>query len=106
MTIEVRVPKLGLTMVSATVGKWLKSEGEPLHKGDELVEVTTDKITNVVEVPEDGVLLAIAAREGTELKVGDLLGVVGAEGETAAPAAPAASRPAAAAAAGAPGAVI
>jgi pyruvate dehydrogenase E2 component (dihydrolipoamide acetyltransferase) len=84
MTTSVSLPKMGLTMVSATVGKWLKHEGDLVHRGDELVEVTTDKITNVVEVPEDGRLLAIVAQEGAELMVGDLLGIVGAEGETAA----------------------
>jgi pyruvate dehydrogenase E2 component (dihydrolipoamide acetyltransferase) len=89
MTTAVSLPKMGLTMVSATVGKWLKNVGDPVHRGEELVEVTTDKITNVVEVPEDGRLLEIVAPEGAELMVGDLLGVVGAEGETVAIPAPA-----------------
>lgn len=84
MTTEVTMPKMGLTMTTATVGKWLKNEGDSVAKGDELVEVTTDKITNVVDAPADGVLLKIAAREGAELPPSGLLGIIGAAGESVA----------------------
>lgn len=90
MTTEVTMPKMGLTMTTATVGKWLKNEGDSVAKGDELVEVTTDKITNVVDAPADGVLLKIAAREGAELPPSGLLGIIGAAGESVASDAPAA----------------
>lgn len=75
------MPKMGLTMTTATVGKWLKNEGDPVSKGEAVVEVMTDKITNVVEASEDGILLKITAPEGSELEASALLGYIGAAGE-------------------------
>lgn len=81
MAHEIRMPKMGLTMTTAAVGRWLKQEGDPVAKGDDIVEVMTDKITNVIEAAADGVLLKIAAPEGTELEALGLLGFIGQPGE-------------------------
>src|SRR5438270_649722 len=51
-------------MESGTIVKWLKSEGEPVKKGEALYEVDTDKVTQEVEAEADGVLLKIAVQEG------------------------------------------
>jgi len=82
MAIEIKMPKLGLSMVTGKVGKWLIQEGKSIQKGDALLEIMTDKITNVIEAPADGILLKIAAVEGDELPIGAVLGVIGAAGET------------------------
>ena len=84
MAIEIKMPKLGLSMVTGKIGKWLSQEGKPIQKGDALLEIMTDKITNVIEAPADGVLLKIAAVEGAELPIGAVLGVIGAVDETVA----------------------
>ena len=84
MAIEIKMPKLGLSMVTGKIGKWLRQEGKPVQKGDALLEIMTDKITNVIEAPADGILLKIAAVEGEELPIGAVLGVIGAAGETVA----------------------
>lgn len=81
MANEIRMPKMGLTMTTATVGKWLKNEGDPVSAGEAVVEVMTDKITNVVEASEDGVLLKIIAPEGSEWEASALLAYTGAAGE-------------------------
>lgn len=81
MAIEVRMPKMGLTMTTGTVAKWLKKEGDAVNKGEELLEVATEKITNTIEAPADGILLRIAAPEETELPIGGLLGYIGQAGE-------------------------
>ena len=77
MTIEIKMPKLGLSMVTGKVGKWLRQEGVPVKKGDALLEIMTDKITNVIEAPTDGFLLKIVALEGGDLPVGAVLGIIG-----------------------------
>lgn len=77
MAVEITMPKMGLTMTTGIVGGWLKKEGEPITKGESLVEVTTEKIVNSVESPVDGVLLKIIADEGDELPIGGLMGLVG-----------------------------
>jgi len=81
MATPIAMPKLGLAMKTGTVGKWLKQEGDSVKKGEALVEVMTDKITNKVESPADGILLKIAAAKGTKLPVGGLMGAIGEAGE-------------------------
>ena len=81
MAVEVKLPRLGQGMESGTIVKWLKAEGEPVKKGEPLYELDTDKVTQEVEAEADGVLLAIAVREG-EVPVGRTIAVIGAPGET------------------------
>lgn len=102
MAAPITMPKLGLSMKTGTVAKWLKNEGDSVKKGEAVVEIMTEKITNAVESPADGVLLKIVAPKGAKLPIGALLGVVGAVGEdisallAAAPSGGAAAAPAAA----------
>ncbi len=81
MATEITMPKLGLTMTTGKVGRWLVQEGSPVKQGEALLEIMTDKITNVIESPSDGVLLKIIVREGAELPVGAVLGAMGGVGE-------------------------
>ena len=81
MATEVNMPKLGLSMKEGTVGKWLINEGDPVKKGDALLEVMTDKIANKIDAPADGVLLKIVAGKKAKLPIGGLLGVIGNAGE-------------------------
>ena len=63
---EVIMPKWGLTMDSGTLNAWRKQEGDPVAKGEVIVEVATEKIVNELESPVDGVLVKILVAEGTE----------------------------------------
>ncbi|HEU5216478.1 MAG TPA: dihydrolipoamide acetyltransferase family protein, partial [Gaiellaceae bacterium] len=73
-------PRLGQGMESGTIVRWLKSEGEPVEKGEPLFELDTDKVTQEVEAEAAGVLLKIAVAEG-EVPVGQTVAFIGAEGE-------------------------
>src|SRR5437868_15412665 len=77
---EVKLPRLGQGMESGTIVKWLKSEGEPVEKGEPLYELDTDKVTQEVEAEASGVLLKIAISEG-EVEVGRTIAFIGAAGE-------------------------
>jgi pyruvate dehydrogenase E2 component (dihydrolipoamide acetyltransferase) len=77
---EVILPRLGQGMESGTIVRWLKSEGEPVEKGEPLFELDTDKVTQEVEAEAAGVLLKIAVPEG-EVPVGETIAFIGAEGE-------------------------
>jgi pyruvate dehydrogenase E2 component (dihydrolipoyllysine-residue acetyltransferase) len=77
---EVILPRLGQGMESGTIVRWLKSEGEPVQKGEPLFELDTDKVTQEVEAEAAGVLLKIAVAEG-EVPVGQTVAFIGAEGE-------------------------
>ncbi len=80
MATEVILPRLGQGMESGTIVRWLKSEGEPVEKGEPLFELDTDKVTQEVEAEAAGVLLKIAVSEG-EVPVGQTVAFIGAAGE-------------------------
>jgi len=80
MATEVILPRLGQGMESGTIVRWLKSEGEPVEKGEPLFELDTDKVTQEVEAETNGVLLKIAVAEG-EVPVGQTVAFIGEQGE-------------------------
>src|SRR5687767_14839868 len=71
--IPIKVPQLGESIVEATVGRWLKQEGEPVAAGETLVELETDKITVEVPALKSGVLSKRLRNEGDVVKVDDVL---------------------------------
>lgn len=81
MPVNVVMPKLGLTMKEGRVDRWLKKVGDIVKKGEEIVEVSTDKIANVVESPNDGILAKILVNEGEIVPVATPIGIITAEGE-------------------------
>ncbi|MFL8712737.1 dihydrolipoamide acetyltransferase family protein [Clostridioides sp. GD02377] len=76
MITEVKMPKFGLSMEDGTIGTWLIEEGNIVNKGDELLEIETDKITNTVEATEDGVLRKILFEEGEVVNCGEIICII------------------------------
>lgn len=64
MAYIVKIPKLGLTMTEGTINTWFKSEGDTVKKGEEILELATDKLVNEIESEEDGVLRKILVEDG------------------------------------------
>lgn len=77
MAYEVQMPKWGLTMKTGKIARWLVDEGGAVSAGQPLLEVETDKITNVVEAPVGGVLLKILSPQGEVVPVMQVVGVIG-----------------------------
>ena len=69
------VPKWGLSIEDGTVTKWLIEVGDGFEEGQEIVELETSKITNVLEAPFASVLRRIVAEPGVTLPVGGLIGL-------------------------------
>ena len=105
MAYEVQMPKWGLTMKTGKIARWLVAEGGAVAVGQPLLEVETDKITNVVESPAGGVLLQIVSPQGEVVPVMQVIGIIGESGEAvAAPVSQSADAPASHAASAASGA--
>jgi 2-oxoglutarate dehydrogenase E2 component (dihydrolipoamide succinyltransferase) len=88
---EIHVPELGESVADATVGRWLKQEGDAVTSGEALVELETDKINFEVEAEQDGVLESISKGEGETVNVGEIIGTIGEGSEAGDGAAPAAA---------------
>jgi 2-oxoglutarate dehydrogenase E2 component (dihydrolipoamide succinyltransferase) len=76
MPSNIVVPEVGESIVDARVAKWLRKEGDAVAAGDPLVELETDKIDVEVSAPHAGVLSRIDRRDGDDVKVGEVLGIL------------------------------
>lgn len=72
----ITVPKWGIEMQEGTITAWQVAPGTVVAKGDELIDIETDKIVNSVEAPVSGTVCRRLVGEGETLKVGELLGVI------------------------------
>ncbi len=84
---EVRLPKLGESILSAKIVQWFKKEGERIDLDEPLLEVSTDKVNSEIPSPVSGVIRKIFAAPDTDLDVGALLCHIE-TGESATPSAP------------------
>jgi pyruvate dehydrogenase E2 component (dihydrolipoamide acetyltransferase) len=80
---DVVMPRLSDSMEEGTILKWLKAEGDEVARGDELVEIETDKATMTYEADSPGTL-SIVAQEGDTLPIGEVIARIGAGGEATA----------------------
>jgi pyruvate dehydrogenase E2 component (dihydrolipoamide acetyltransferase) len=78
---DVVMPRLSDSMEEGTILKWLKSVGDEIAVGDELVEIETDKANMVYEADTAGTLVEIVAEEGDTLPIGEPIARVGDAGE-------------------------
>ncbi|HTZ87617.1 MAG TPA: dihydrolipoamide acetyltransferase family protein [Solirubrobacteraceae bacterium] len=73
---EIVMPRLSDTMEEGTILRWLKSDGEHVARGEELVEIETDKAAMIYESDQEGSLQLLAA-EGDTLPVGAVIAQIG-----------------------------
>jgi pyruvate dehydrogenase E2 component (dihydrolipoamide acetyltransferase) len=75
---EIVMPRLSDTMEEGTILSWLIADGETVKRGQELVEIETDKANMTYESDQEGILQTIAA-EGDTLPVGAVIARIGAD---------------------------
>jgi pyruvate dehydrogenase E2 component (dihydrolipoamide acetyltransferase) len=74
---DVVMPRLSDSMEEGTILQWLKSVGDEIAVGDELVEIETDKANMAYEADVAGTLTEILAEEGETLPIGSTIARVG-----------------------------
>jgi 2-oxoglutarate dehydrogenase E2 component (dihydrolipoamide succinyltransferase) len=77
MSVNIVVPEMGEAIVDARVARWLKNEGDAVSTGEALVELETDKVDVEVSATQNGVLQKITQAAGADVKIGEVLGVIG-----------------------------
>lgn len=87
MSIDIKVPTIGESVSSAVVSAILKPNGTYVNEGDEILELETDKINQMVYAPGSGVL-SLNVKQDEKVSIGQIIGKVDTAGK--APAAPAA----------------
>ncbi|MFH9229906.1 dihydrolipoamide acetyltransferase family protein [Streptomyces lydicus] len=74
---EIIMPRLSDTMEEGTLSRWLKHEGEQIHKGDIIAEIETDKAVMELEAYDEGPLTRTLVAEGTTVPIGTPVAVIG-----------------------------
>ncbi len=100
MLVEVKVPVLAESVPDATLLEWYRKAGERVERGENLIDLETDKVTLEVAAPDSGVLVEVRRNTGDVVQSQDVLAVIDTAASAAAPtpAAEAAQAPAPAAA--------
>lgn len=76
MDVPILMPQLGNEIDEAQIDEWLKAVGDKVETGEQVVVVTTPKVTLEIEAPATGVLKAISMPPDEIAKVGDTLGMI------------------------------
>ncbi|HEU5289477.1 MAG TPA: dihydrolipoamide acetyltransferase family protein, partial [Cyclobacteriaceae bacterium] len=91
-TVELIMPKMGESIMEATILTWLKKPGDKIEQDESVLEVATDKVDTEVPSTHAGVLKEIMAKEGEVVKVGKAIAIIitdAAVEDSSTPAAPA-----------------
>lgn len=77
---ELIMPKMGESIIEATILRWSKSIGEEIEAEDTVLEIATDKVDSEVPSPVEGKLLEQRFEEGAVVPVGEVIAIIETEG--------------------------
>jgi 2-oxoglutarate dehydrogenase E2 component (dihydrolipoamide succinyltransferase) len=81
--IELLMPKMGESIIEATILKWVKKVGDKVSVDDTILEIATDKVDSEIPSPVDGVISEIFFPEESVVEVGKTIAIIVTEGEDA-----------------------
>jgi 2-oxoglutarate dehydrogenase E2 component (dihydrolipoamide succinyltransferase) len=81
--VELLMPKMGESIMEATILTWLKKPGDKIEQDESVLEVATDKVDTEVPSTYGGILKEILAKEGDVVKVGKPIAIIDTAGVTA-----------------------
>ena len=85
--IDLIMPKMGESIMEATILRWVKQVGDQIEADETILEIATDKVDSEVPSPVSGTLVEILFKENDVVEVGKAIAVIATEGEVAASAA-------------------
>jgi 2-oxoglutarate dehydrogenase E2 component (dihydrolipoamide succinyltransferase) len=78
--VELIMPKMGESIMEATILSWLKNPGDKIEQDESVLEVATDKVDTEVPSTHGGILKEILAQKGEVVKVGKAIAIISTEG--------------------------
>jgi 2-oxoglutarate dehydrogenase E2 component (dihydrolipoamide succinyltransferase) len=81
-TFEIVMPKMGESIIEATITKWLKNEGDKIALDEPIVEIATDKVDSEIPSPVEGTLIKIKYKVGDIVAVGEIIAIIDLVGES------------------------
>ena len=79
--IDLLMPKMGESIMEATILKWVKQPGDSIKEDDTILEIATDKVDSEIPSPVDGVLAEILFKENDVVEIGKVIARIEVEGE-------------------------
>lgn len=73
---EIVMPKMGESVIEATIIKWTKNEGDKVKADETLLEIATDKVDSEIPAPSDGILVKKLCKEGDVIPVGKAIAII------------------------------
>ena len=83
--VELIMPKMGESIMEATILKWVKNVGDSVEADETILEIATDKVDSEVPSPTSGVIAQIMFQENDVVEIGKVIAIIATEGETVAP---------------------
>ncbi|MDP3463970.1 MAG: dihydrolipoamide acetyltransferase family protein [Bacteroidales bacterium] len=80
-TFELIMPKLGESVIEATITRWMKSAGDTVNEDDAIVEIATDKVDSEIPSPVEGKIIKTLFAEGEVVAVGTVIALIAMDGD-------------------------
>jgi 2-oxoglutarate dehydrogenase E2 component (dihydrolipoamide succinyltransferase) len=90
MAVEIKIPRVGESVMEVTIAQWFKADGDYVEKDEAVIEIESDKVNSEVIAPEAGILRR-GASEGDTVAIGAVVGAIEPGGAPAAKPSPAAA---------------
>lgn len=79
--VELIMPKMGESIMEATILKWVKNVGDTVEMDETILEIATDKVDSEIPSPVEGKIIEVLFDEDTVVEVGKVIAIIATEGE-------------------------
>ncbi len=80
-TFEIVMPKMGESIIEATITRWMKSPGDSVEEDEPIAEIATDKVDSEIPSPVEGTVKELYFKEGDVVAVGKVIALIDLGGE-------------------------